>query len=134
MPRRLGEARLPVAALLAGAELVLEQRVVLGADDGEVVAHDCRWWWPVPAAAVWWALGWVEAPRVVGMMMMPGVGVGVEDGRGSVWLGGNRLQGLLSGGLSVGGFLGKRRAIGWLGGVCRATFLKGRPVVSQSVG
>lgn len=97
VPRRLGEARLPVAALLAGAELVLEQRVVLGADDGEVVAHDCRWWWPVPAAAVWWALGWVEAPRVVGMMMMPGVGVGVEDGRGSAWLGGNRLQGLLSG-------------------------------------
>ncbi len=37
----LGEARLAIAALLRRAELVLEQRVVLGADDGEVVAHRC---------------------------------------------------------------------------------------------
>ena len=37
--RLLGEARLAVASLLAGAELVLEERVVLRADDGEVVAH-----------------------------------------------------------------------------------------------
>lgn len=33
------EARLPIAALLGGAELVLEEGVVLGADDGEVVGH-----------------------------------------------------------------------------------------------
>lgn len=39
VPHLLGEARLPVAALLRGAELVLEEGVVLGADDGEVVAH-----------------------------------------------------------------------------------------------
>lgn len=39
VPRLLAEARLAVAALLAGAELVLEQRVVLRANDGEVVGH-----------------------------------------------------------------------------------------------
>lgn len=33
------EARLPIAALLGGAELVLEEGVILGADDGEVVGH-----------------------------------------------------------------------------------------------
>ena len=40
VPRLLGEASLPVAPLLAGAELILEQRVILSADDGEVVRHD----------------------------------------------------------------------------------------------
>lgn len=35
----LVEARLAIAALLGCAELVLEKGVVLGADDGEVVAH-----------------------------------------------------------------------------------------------
>lgn len=35
----VGEARLAVAALLRGAELVLEEGVVLVADDGKVVAH-----------------------------------------------------------------------------------------------
>lgn len=39
VPHLLGETRLPVAALLGGAELILEERVVLRADDGEVVAH-----------------------------------------------------------------------------------------------
>ena len=39
MPHLVGEARLAVAALLRGAELVLEEGVVLGADNGEVVAH-----------------------------------------------------------------------------------------------
>lgn len=39
MPRRLVETRHAVAALLRGAKLMLEQRVVLGADDGEVVRH-----------------------------------------------------------------------------------------------
>lgn len=33
------EARLPIAALLGSAELVLEEGVVLGADDGKVVGH-----------------------------------------------------------------------------------------------
>jgi hypothetical protein len=33
------EARLPIAALLGGSELVLEDGVVLGADDGKVVGH-----------------------------------------------------------------------------------------------
>lgn len=33
------EARLPIAALLRGAELVFEEGVVLGANDGEVVGH-----------------------------------------------------------------------------------------------
>lgn len=33
------EARLPIAALLRGAELVLEEGVVLGADNGKVVGH-----------------------------------------------------------------------------------------------
>jgi hypothetical protein len=37
VPRLLAEARLPVAALLRGPELVLEQRVVLRADDDKVV-------------------------------------------------------------------------------------------------
>lgn len=44
----LGEARLTIAALLRGAELVLKQGIILGADYGEVVAHRvaiciCRW-------------------------------------------------------------------------------------------
>lgn len=34
-----GEAGLAIAALLRGAELVLEQGIVLGADNGKVVAH-----------------------------------------------------------------------------------------------
>lgn len=34
-----GEARLAVAALLGSAELILEQGIVLGADNGKVVAH-----------------------------------------------------------------------------------------------
>lgn len=34
-----GEARLAIAALLGGAELILEQGIVLGADNGKVVAH-----------------------------------------------------------------------------------------------
>lgn len=41
--RLLGEAGLAIAALLARAELVLEERVVLGADYGEVVAHGLGW-------------------------------------------------------------------------------------------
>lgn len=39
VPRLVAEAREPVAALLGRAELVLEQRIVLRADDGEVVRH-----------------------------------------------------------------------------------------------
>lgn len=35
----LGKVRLAIAALLGGAELVLEERVVLRADDGKVVGH-----------------------------------------------------------------------------------------------
>lgn len=35
----LGEAGLAIAALLRGAELVLEQGIVLGADNGKVVTH-----------------------------------------------------------------------------------------------
>lgn len=35
----VGEAGLPIAALLGAAKLVFEERVVLGADYGEVVAH-----------------------------------------------------------------------------------------------
>ena len=35
----VGEARDAVAALLGGAEFVLEERVVLGADYGEVEGH-----------------------------------------------------------------------------------------------
>lgn len=35
----VAEARLSVAALLRGAELMLKQGVVLGADDGEIVTH-----------------------------------------------------------------------------------------------
>lgn len=34
------EARLAVAALFGGTELMLEQRVVLGANDGKVVTHN----------------------------------------------------------------------------------------------
>lgn len=37
------EARLPIAALLGRAELVLEEGVVLGADDGKVVGHGSRY-------------------------------------------------------------------------------------------
>lgn len=51
VPGLLGEARLPIAALLACAELVLEERVVLGADDGEVVAHG-------PGVGLCSLLGW----------------------------------------------------------------------------
>lgn len=39
VPRLVAEARLPVAALLRGAELVLEYRVVLRSDYGEVIRH-----------------------------------------------------------------------------------------------
>lgn len=39
VPGLLAEARLAVPALLRRAELVLEERVVLRADDGEVVRH-----------------------------------------------------------------------------------------------
>lgn len=39
VPGLLAEARLAVAALLRRPELVLEERVVLRADDGEVVRH-----------------------------------------------------------------------------------------------
>ena len=39
MPDLVGEARLAVAALLGGAELILEERVVLRANNGKVVAH-----------------------------------------------------------------------------------------------
>lgn len=35
----VAEARQAVASLLRGAEFILEERVVLGADDGEVVGH-----------------------------------------------------------------------------------------------
>ena len=52
VPRLLGEPRLPIAALLAGAEFVLEERVVLGADDGEVVAHCWALVVSVPCLAV----------------------------------------------------------------------------------
>lgn len=41
LSRLFGEARHAVAALFAGAKVILEERVVLGADDGEVVTHDC---------------------------------------------------------------------------------------------
>jgi hypothetical protein len=34
-----GEAGLAIAALLRGAELVLEQGVVLGANNGKIIAH-----------------------------------------------------------------------------------------------
>lgn len=37
MTSLVAEAGLAVAALLGGAELVLEERIVLGADDGEVI-------------------------------------------------------------------------------------------------
>ena len=47
--RLLGEARLAIATLLARAKLVLEQRIVLGADYGEVVAHRLDW----PCLCVW---------------------------------------------------------------------------------
>lgn len=50
LSRLFGEARHAVAALFAGAKVILEQRIVLGADDGEVVAHDCCFcggvWYP----------------------------------------------------------------------------------------
>lgn len=39
VPGLLGKAGLAIAALLAGAKFVLKQRVVLRADDSEVVAH-----------------------------------------------------------------------------------------------
>lgn len=39
MASLVAEARLAVTALLGRAELVLEERVVLGADDGEVIRH-----------------------------------------------------------------------------------------------
>lgn len=39
VPGLVAEARDAVAALLRGAEFVLEQRVVFGADDAEVVGH-----------------------------------------------------------------------------------------------
>jgi hypothetical protein len=42
MPCLLGEPRDAIAALLRGAELVLEEGVVLRADDGEVVGHLLR--------------------------------------------------------------------------------------------
>lgn len=35
----LAEARLPVAALLGGAEFIFEKRIILGPDYGEVVTH-----------------------------------------------------------------------------------------------
>lgn len=40
LSRLFGEARHAVAALFAGAKVILKERVVLGADNGEVVAHD----------------------------------------------------------------------------------------------
>jgi hypothetical protein len=43
MARLLGEAWLAVETLLACAELVLEEWVVLGADYGKVVAHCCNY-------------------------------------------------------------------------------------------
>jgi hypothetical protein len=39
MPNVIREARLAVAALLGGPELVFEERIVQGADNGKVVAH-----------------------------------------------------------------------------------------------
>lgn len=42
VPGLLGEARLAVAAGLGGAELVLEERVVLRPDYDEVVGHGVR--------------------------------------------------------------------------------------------
>lgn len=42
MTQLVREARLSVTALLGCAELVLEEGVVLGADNGEVVAHGDR--------------------------------------------------------------------------------------------
>jgi hypothetical protein len=39
MPNVIREARLAVTALLGGPELVLEERIVQGADNGKVVAH-----------------------------------------------------------------------------------------------
>lgn len=39
MASLVAEAGLAVAALLGRAEFVLEERVVLGADDGEVIRH-----------------------------------------------------------------------------------------------
>lgn len=39
VPDLLGKARLAIAALLRGPKLVLEQRVILGADNGKIVAH-----------------------------------------------------------------------------------------------
>jgi hypothetical protein len=39
VPRLLGKARLAIAALLRCAKLVLEERVVLRADNGKVVRH-----------------------------------------------------------------------------------------------
>lgn len=39
VPGLVAEARLAVAALLGCAEVILEQRVVLGANYGEVVGH-----------------------------------------------------------------------------------------------
>lgn len=43
------EARLSITPRLASAELVLEERVILGADDGKVVAHGRGWSVPGPA-------------------------------------------------------------------------------------
>lgn len=39
MTSLVAETGLAVAALLGGAEFVLEERIVLGADDGEVIRH-----------------------------------------------------------------------------------------------
>lgn len=41
LSRLFREARHAVAALFAGAKFILEERVILGANDGKVVAHDC---------------------------------------------------------------------------------------------
>lgn len=39
MPDLLGEARLSISALFRCAKLILEKGVILGADNGEIVAH-----------------------------------------------------------------------------------------------
>lgn len=40
VPQLVAEAGLTIAALLGCAEFIFKEGVVLGADDGEVVAHD----------------------------------------------------------------------------------------------
>ena len=44
-----GEASNAVATLFGGAKFKLEEGLVVGVDDGEVVRHDARWILPVGA-------------------------------------------------------------------------------------